>query len=277
MFNYFDLKGVFPNMNSSNDPYLIERIVITKNMSDKHLLEVNGLCPLCGKYLIETKGNRTSKKYEIAHIYPNSPTTKEIIILNGLERLGNNCEDFENKIALCKDCHHRYDDNKTKEEYLKLLNIKKEHSNISNAKVAASTQDLEKEIFLVISNFSNISYEIVNNLRLEIKALKIDKKIEDKYRVLKIKITEYVCLYFKYIRETFRTLDSSRQINFKLIASEIHTAFLKCEKEIEDKSQIFNSLVNWLHSKNKDTSIEACEVLISFFIQNCEVFNEISE
>ncbi|MED4040986.1 hypothetical protein [Niallia taxi] len=87
------------------DPYLVDRIPITKNMDHAYLLEVGGLCPECGKNLLVAKGNSRSKLYQIAHIYPNSPLRAEIIELDGLERLGTNCEDFKNKIALCKDCH----------------------------------------------------------------------------------------------------------------------------------------------------------------------------
>ncbi len=47
----------------------------------------------------------------------------EVLELKGLERLGDNCEEFENKVALCKDCHGYYDDHKTKDEYLNLLTL----------------------------------------------------------------------------------------------------------------------------------------------------------
>lgn len=40
----------------------------------EYLLEVEGYCPKCGKYLLRPKGNSMHKEYEIAHIYPNSPT-----------------------------------------------------------------------------------------------------------------------------------------------------------------------------------------------------------
>lgn len=41
--------------------------------------------------------------------------------LKGLERLGDNSESFDNKIALCKDCHSTKDYHTTKEDYLKLI------------------------------------------------------------------------------------------------------------------------------------------------------------
>jgi len=106
------------------DNYLQPREAVTKNEDLRHFQEVGGYCPLCGKALLIKKGLRYSKKYQIAHIYPNSPDEHQKKELDGLERLGTTCEDFENKIALCRDCHGLFDDYTTKEEYLKILKIK---------------------------------------------------------------------------------------------------------------------------------------------------------
>ena len=43
------------------------------------------------------------------------------------------------------------------------------------------------------------------------------------------------------------------------------------------KYEIFERMVDWVHNKTLKISREACEAVISFFIQNCEVFYEISE
>jgi hypothetical protein len=260
-----------------NDIYLIKRIAITDNTDNAHLLEVDGLCPLCGNYLLIGKGKRMNKKYQIAHIYPNSPTPNEVTELQGLERLGTNCEEFENKIALCKDCHGYYDDHKTKDEYLKLIEIKKNLLRASRAKISTSHQDLEHEIVIVINALSNIDQLTLQKMKLEYQALKISRKIEETYTVLKIKIEIYVCIYFNFIKETFQNLDQARQINFDLVTSEIRSSFLKCEEEIVSKSEIFEALVKWVKSKSAGSSSEACEAIISYFVQSCEVFHEITQ
>lgn len=259
------------------DSYLVERIPIAKNMDHAYLLEVGGLCPLCGKNLLAAKGNSKSKLYQIAHIYPNSPLPKETKELAGLERLGINCEDFKNKIALCKDCHGIYDDGKTKEEYLNLVKIKKKLLNLANARVAVSHQDLEDEIILVINALSHVNMRSLEKMKLEYNALKISDKIDEPYVILKNKIESYVCTYFNFIKETFRNLEASGQLNFNIIASEIKTSFLKCEKELLNKGDIFNSMVNWMNSQLDNSSYEACEVVVSYFVQNCEVFHEITK
>lgn len=241
------------------------------------MLEINGICPLCGAYVLKNKGKRINKRYEIAHIYPNSPTNAEAKELQGLERLGINCESFENKIALCIPCHDYYDDHKTKEEYVKLLNIKKKAMNLSNAKIAVSSQDIEDDITLLIETLSKIDQTTLRKMELNYQALKISNKIEGNYFLLINKIENYVCLYFNLIKETFQNYEKSGNLNFKLIASEIKTCFLKCKNEIDVKPLIFESMVNWLKSKSINSSTEACEAVISFFVQNCEVFDEITK
>ncbi|MCE3203420.1 ABC-three component system protein [Paenibacillus sonchi] len=258
------------------DPYLINRVSITENVDNAHLLEVEGSCPICTSYLLISKGKRMNKKYQIAHIYPNSPTAAEVKELQGLERLGDNCEDFENKIALCKDCHGYYDDHKTKEEYLNLINIKKKLLKTAKVKISTSHQDLEEEIVLVINSLSDIDYSTLQKMKLEYQALRISSKIEDTYFMLKMKIETNVCMYYNFIKETFQNLDQSKRINFELVASEIRISFLKCEEEMENKSEIFEALVKWMKSKSVNSTNEACEAVISYFVQSCEVFHEIA-
>ena len=257
--------------------YLAPRIPITKNMDHAYLLEVNGLCPLCGKNLLVTKGNSKSKLYQIAHIYPNSPMPDQIKELSGFERLGDTCEDFQNKIALCKDCHGLYDDKVTKEEYLDLVNKKKKLLSASKSKVSMSFQNLEEEISLVLNSLNGITSEDLREVSLKYRGLEIKKKFEDCYAILKNKVEWYNCAYYYFIKETFQNLERTDQVHFNIIASEIRTSFLKCDKEMDNKSDIFTSLVLWMQSKIKGASLEACEVVIAFFVQNCEVFDEITQ
>lgn len=259
------------------DPYLIERIPITKNIDYAHLLEVGGVCPLCGKYLLASKGKSKSKLYQIAHIYPNSPLEEQQKTLSGLERLGETCEDFNNKIALCKDCHGIYDDSVTKEEYLKLVAIKKQLLKNAHMKIEVSNQNLEDEIVLVLNSLNKVTADTLKEVNLKYKGVKIKNKFEEDYQILRIKIESYVCEYYNFISEVFKNLETVDKINFNIIASEINTSYLKCQKENNDKNAIFNALSHWLQSKIEGASVEACEVVIAFFVQNCEVFDEITK
>lgn len=258
----------------NSDPYLQPRNRPTSNKDTLFLLEVGGICPKCGKPLLATKGKRSHKLYQIAHIYPNSPLPSEVTELAGLERLGKNCEDNDNKIALCKDCHGYYDDHKTKDEYLWYVARKKELMNAITLKYAGYSFSLEKEISEVIRRLSGVNTVVLNELTY--RGLPVASKIPDSNFMLKTKVSAYIKMYFHFIQDTFFELDSTKQLNFKLIATEVHAFFLKCDAEGLDHAQIFHSVVNWIKMKSFSSSIEACEAITSFFIQDCEVFYELT-
>ncbi|MEI3527074.1 MAG: ABC-three component system protein [Bacilli bacterium] len=45
----------------------------------------------------------------------------------------------------------------------------------------------------------------------------------------------------------------------------------------DDQNIIFNKMVEWLKFKTQEITNDACEIVISYFIQNCEVFDEITK
>ena len=108
-----------------SDPYHKDRQNLNDTEIRLYLREVNYHCPLCGKEL-QYRGQKKQdqKLFQIAHIYPNSPTLEQYTNFNGLRRLGNDCESFENKIALCLECHPTQDFHTTAQEYTQLLEIK---------------------------------------------------------------------------------------------------------------------------------------------------------
>ncbi len=261
----------------NNDSYLRPRIQITENLDLLHIQEVNGYCPLCGKKLLVKKGKRVNKQYQIAHIYPNSPTMIQEEELFGLERLGDNCESFDNKIALCKNCHGYYDDHTTKEEYLKILELKKNLLEKSNARDHISSDELEEELIEIIEEIIMISDEELRKVELKYKGMKISKKLDDSNSLLRRKIERNVSLYYGFIKESFQNMEDEGKKKFNLIAAEFKTAFIKSSYESKDKQVIFDVLVEWVDSKVSSKSHEACEIMVSFFVQNCEVFDEITE
>ncbi|GHU95583.1 hypothetical protein FACS1894208_08650 [Clostridia bacterium] len=69
----------------------------------------------------------------------------------------------------------------------------------------------------------------------------------------------------------------ANRLNFDEVAVEIHLAFLKADKDGLSQEQIFEILVNKIRGGNLTLTVTACEAVIAFFVQNCEVFNVITE
>lgn len=255
----------------SEDLYCIDRKSPNETEVRLFLLEVNCMCPKCGKSFIKSKTKINYKNFEIAHIYPNSPSENEKVILLGVEKLGTNSESFDNKIALCKDCHGEYDLQKTRDEYIWLLNKKKELLRKTAFINGADILGIEEQIEQVIQRIATSTQAEITPLNY--KGINIKKKINDNEGLLKIKIEAYVVAYFSYIKSVFSNLDIEGKLNFDIVACEVRTCFTKCNTIGLNQSEIFNAMVDWLKAKTSASSKESCEVLISFFVQNCEVFN----
>ena len=262
------------------DPYLKKRKSNTKFEDRLFLQEVDFRCPLCGKDLQSRKQRKPAKKlYDIAHIYPNRPTQKQYETLVNLERLGESSEDFENKIALCKDCHSMQDFRTTKQDYLRLVDIKKNLMRKSALEEALKGIDLEKEISEVVQKLMSIKAEELAS-SLKYSTIPIGKKLSSTKGsevLLRVKVLNNVLHYYAYIRGLFTDLDGSGQFCFDILAKEVRLGFEKLNLLEKDKLAIFEQMVSWFQKTTNSSSPLACEALVSFFIQNCEVFDEITE
>jgi hypothetical protein len=68
-------------------------------------------------------------------------------------------------------------------------------------------------------------------------------------------------------------LSLENKLNFEEIASEMRLAFLKADKDELMQEQVFEVLVEKIRGGNRSLTISACEAVIAFFVQDCEVFN----
>ncbi len=259
------------------DTYCIDRERVTAATKKILLNEVNELCPKCGALLISLNADVKNAQFEVAHIFPNSPTPHQRKILADVERLGANSEDIKNLIALCSRCHTNFDANMTAESYNKMLQLKKDFMSIQNSKYDLSATDIEKEIFEVIDSISNFSDDDLSGIaKMEYSALCIDQKIEGSYRPLRSKITGYVYEYFNIVNRELINIDKTKSKGFEIIAKEINLAYTKSAALSDNKEIIFSTLVDWLKTKSCG-EITACEIIISYFIQNCQVYDKITK
>lgn len=241
-----------------------------------YLREVEYHCPLCGGELqSRSQKKRTQKRFQIAHIYPNRPTAEQYLLLHDLERLGQNCEDFENKIALCVECHQTQDYHTTVDEYVRLLNIKKRCLIQTALHDATNTLGLEMEIEEIIVKLTRLLDSDLAELNYE--PVPIANKFTNQELLLKSKISGYVMSFYPYIRDSFRELDGKNGFNLQILSEQIRGSFIKMNSISKDKMLIFSKIVEWIKNKTQSNSLEACEAVVSFFVQNCEVFYEITE
>ncbi len=234
--------------------------------------QVNRICPLCTEPLFYKKKSRTYKNYEIAHIYPLNPTKEECELLAGEERLGQDVNDEENVIPLCDICHGKFDKPRTIEEYRHLVDIKKKIIAQSRQEETYRRYAIESEINQVIEAIYN-DPDLDVSAEIEFSSKKVDDKLDETIsRPTHRKIKNNVRDYYVFIKEKFATLDQSDNDLSDIISLQIKTYYLKQKGMGLTQQVVFENIVAWLNAKTNPDTSDASEILASFFIQNCEVF-----
>lgn len=237
------------------------------------LAEVENMCPFCAKPLMYEKNGKNYKLWEGAHIYPLNPTDEEIELLKDEAKLHDDVNNIKNFIALCGDCHKKFDNPRTVEEYRWLLSTKKNILSKSETRAKYVDYQIESEIKDVITMLVE-EFNEADLKPLELQALKLDEKANETLtRITKMRIRNEITEYYYYIQEQFVQLDSQYPRSFNAIASQV-SAFYNSLIRIESSQEvIYGQLTEWLSKKTGNSSLGACGIIISFFVQNCEVFS----
>lgn len=245
---------------------------ISENMHLSLFDEVSGICPKCSKSLLKRQNGRLSKLYEVAHIYPHSPRPDEITLLKNELKLTNDVDDIGNLIALCRECHKIFDNPRTLSGYREMCEIKKEAILNVGIKNGFTKFHLTEELKEIVESLSKLQTKSISDQTLNAKT--VDSKLSGNNNYMfQVKIEGYVNYFYFSIRDLFKQVDQLRPGTSELIGSEIRTHFLKLKRDGVGPEKIFDSLVEWIRLYYNGASREASEALISFFVQNCEVYS----
>lgn len=239
--------------------------------------QVNGICPLCQKSLSYTKEGKLRKLFEIAHIYPLNPTDDEKVILKDEPVLyEDDVNDLDNLIALCPNCHTQLDKPTSLDSYRKLYQLKIKLIEEDKIRNIYSFYDIEKDIVSIINSMNSDLFDYSEPI--DYKLMKVTDKIKPENKFLIHRVKDDVASYYLLIRKLFADLDkNNNSTTFDSIASQIKSFYLKVKTITSDQEQIYNHIAAWLYDKNKIGSIEAYKIIVSFFVQNCEVFSDVSK
>jgi len=250
-----------------------ERRNLTPHENAILLAEVESLCPFDAKPLMYEKKGRNQKLWEGAHIYPLNPTEEEIELLKDEERLHEDVNNIRNFIALCGDCHKKYDNPRTVEEYRLLVSIKKNILSKSETRSKYADYQIEKEIKDVIKSLVEGSDE-GSYTPLNYDALQLDTKADHTLsRITKNRIRNEITENYLYIQHQFREIDSQYPKTFNAIASQVKSFHDTLSRRETSQEIMYEQLTEWLYKRTGNISKGACGIIISFFIQNCEVFS----
>ncbi|WP_321406924.1 ABC-three component system protein [Tolumonas auensis] len=235
--------------------------------------EVGGNCPKCTKPLMSKGKNKKTKLYEIAHIYPNSPHPHEITLLENEERLSDDVDSEDNLIALCRDCHKIFDNPRTIEGYQEMVSIKKELQRISKLKRSWFENSIDAELNDIISDLAKYTGEEQFE-ELSLEAIKVDVKADDTLSgLLKLKIKTNVRYFYSEIKSKFAELDKATPYTSDSIYCQVKAYNVQLKKAGLNQTQMFSALKDWINNRASCKNTEVAEILVSFFVQNCEVYS----
>ncbi len=227
---------------------------------------------MCNDKLIYEKNKKREKNYEVAHIYPLNPKEDEKKNLVNVELLNPDVNHLDNLIPLCPTCHTKFDKPRTRDEYNKLLKIKKEFIRRYNQHDVWSHFNIEEDLKNIIDGIYDLG-PINDPSALNYDPKTIEQKLNDTITApTKNKIKFNVTIYYVYIKRRMAELDAEKENAANIISFQVQAYFKKQQQTTKDQQEIFQDMVAWIEHHFKPKTIESAEIITSFFIQNCEIF-----
>jgi hypothetical protein len=132
---------------------------------------------------------------------------------------------------------------------------------------------LEKQIEEVLREITLI--DDTGDFGLKTEPVKVERKITD--RRLKEKALSHVTRLYEAVNSALDRMSGENKLNVDKFAKSIRRMYEDASETITSQSEIYNLLVTRLYEQTGRKYREACEIIISYFVQRCEVFDEIAE
>lgn len=212
------------------------------------LAETGGKCQKCGRVLgIKKEGNDVN----FAKVVRLSET---------------------DEVVLCVECEREIQ-NASEEVKLVLLSEKHDLEVLMAARDATSRYTIEKQIEQVLREVDLM--DVTDDTQLKIEPVKVENKITEKR--LKERVLFDVRRLYQGVNDALDRLAGENKLNVDKFAKSVKRMYEDASESHISQSAIYNLLVETLFEKTGRKYREACEIIISYFVQRCEVFDEITK
>jgi len=231
-----------------------------KSKYGQYLLnEVNHSCPFpgCGHSLTKTKDGKTIDLYEVSLI----DKTK--------------APEISNLLALCPNCYGTYILDGDKKVIKQLIQVKKLLDGNNYSKTLIDDINLEKGIIGVLHKVKNLKQIELVEASMDPKEIKKKLDPDDNF-TLYAQVNFFVSTYFIRIRNIMINMDKSGDIDYEEIQDQMKAIYRKLKKSKKSNMEIFNTISDKIHRVSLQ-EIAYCQIVTSYFIQSCEVFDAITK
>ena len=242
--------------------------------TDFTLLDECGMkCPLCEAKLVETKKGVPIKKYDVVSIFPPDLNIIQKELFEREAEPPENLDSLDNKVLLCNKCAAEYRIDTEPTEYAELLEKKRVLAYAARLEAEAYDINVEHGINQILDALSGIKTLPPKEDKSKWKAFRVDKKIPDNL-VLQDTVTEFVLKYYRYIEAQYKQREREGKLRFNKVKNEISQCFELYDEADLPQKEIFDKIVKWLKEKTNCDNEISCIAMVSFFVQNCEVFRD---
>lgn len=217
-----------------------EIITVAVNAHVMELMaESEGRCPRCGKIL-------------------SAENSTVVPIGNG--------ED----ILLCLECCAKVQNLPDKETLM--AELKKELHRSLQTTEAVSANKLLDEVKELLVSLKNVS---VDGVQIRTTPNRVEEKVSD--QLLCRKIRGYILDgMYDGVNTCIEQLAAENRLNVLKLSKCVRRMFEDASEESDNQEEIFHAIVDGIYRQSGQVSRSACELLVSYFVQRCEVFNEIA-
>lgn len=241
------------------------------------VIDEGNACPVCGSKLVTNRSGSPHYRCRVVQALPPTARTDYRVEREYLRALPAGTEGFSDvaELVLCRNCADKYEEDGGITAYAALARSWEACKTRDLLNIMVADAPLDDRIAAVIQSIIAANMDGATNLRME--PLSLKRKIAGDNALLVLKVRAYVTEYYKFIEGCFSDLDDEGRPSFALIASQVKTFYLSINEKKVRQSVVFDAVSDWIGKRAHSSDRAACEALTSFFIQNCEVFDEIAE
>ncbi len=159
---------------------------------------------------------------------------------------------------------------------LKAIATKKEVATKSAFTIEIPNLVLERELTEIVKELASLPPE-KRKINLSYDPYRVDKKILPENFSLIKEIKQDVVENYVFIEDLFKNASQTNASFFDQFASEVKYVCDNMISQPHSQEIVFYEMVKWLKDRVSCKSDIACRKIISFFVQNCEVFHAFTE
>ena len=221
------------------------------------LRDANNICMNkdCNNLLTYIDKNRTINNYQVLDLKMKTKT-----------KAGR----YENLIAVCPLCFERLQGHLSSEQTEYFTKLKQSHISQNEMQNLLLETNIDQSISKLLTQISNIGLHIEN---IEIKnPVKPSEKFDSSLDYgNKIQIEALVKMTYLFVRNIIKQLDENGEIKYELLQASVKLKYLQLKDRSTSQEEIFIQLVDYFKNiSNQSDSV--CRIVVSYFIQNCDVF-----